>query len=178
MGDIEQLISVVEMKFNKKNDGGPGKVDVQMAPMIDIVFQLLIFFMLTLKILSPEGDFNINMPLGAVGTPDPDQTPPTNLDVVLTANDDGSLRQVSFGGRPLGNNFPACFQVLNKEIEIAVRDSKKFSEELEVTLSPDYNLHNRFTIAAISACRGKARPDGTMITLVEKIKFSNIQRPE
>ncbi len=35
-----------------------------MTPMIDVVFQLLIFFMLTLKIIAPEGDFNINMPLG------------------------------------------------------------------------------------------------------------------
>ncbi len=44
----------------KKNE----KIEPQMAPMIDVVFQLLIFFMLTLKITSPEGDFNINMPLG------------------------------------------------------------------------------------------------------------------
>ncbi|MEZ5942063.1 MAG: biopolymer transporter ExbD [Planctomycetaceae bacterium] len=165
------------MKFRKKEDGG-GKVDIQMAPMIDIVFQLLIFFMLTLKILAPEGDFNINMPLGAPATPDPDVTPPTNLDVVLTANDDGTLRQVALGGRPLGNNFPSCFQTLNQEIEIAVRDSKKFNEDIEVTLTPDYNLHHRYTVAAISACRGKVGPDGRTITFVEKIKFSNIQRPE
>ena len=33
--------------------------------MIDIVFQLLIFFMLNLKIVAPEGNFNINMPIAA-----------------------------------------------------------------------------------------------------------------
>ena len=32
----------------------------QMTPMIDVVFQLLIFFMLTLKIIEPEGNFDIN----------------------------------------------------------------------------------------------------------------------
>ena len=165
------------MAFGKREDGG-GKVDVQMAPMIDIVFQLLIFFMLTLKILSPEGDFNINMPLAAVGNPDPNETPPTNLDVTLKSNSDGSLNQLIFGGKPLGNNFPGCFQVLNKEIEMAVRDSKKFNEDLEVTLNPDYDLHHRYVIAAISACRGKANADGTMTPFVEKIKFSNIQKPQ
>jgi biopolymer transport protein ExbD len=36
-----------------------------MTPMIDVVFQLLIFFMCTLKVIEPEGDFDISMPLGA-----------------------------------------------------------------------------------------------------------------
>ena len=38
------------------------KLETNMSAMIDIVFQLLIFFMLTLKIVEPEGDFNVNMP--------------------------------------------------------------------------------------------------------------------
>ena len=92
------------------------KIEMQMSAMIDIVFQLLIFFMLTLKIIAPEGDFNINMPLGAIGTPDPTQTPPMDLKVSLAANEDGSLNQVFFGGRGLGNDFPACFERLNFEI--------------------------------------------------------------
>ena len=164
--------------MKRRGDSLPSKVDIPMSPMIDIVFQLLIFFMLTLKILSPEGDFNINMPLGAVGAPDPDVVPPTNLDGVIQANADGSLQQLSFGGRPLGNNVPACFDALNREVEIAVRDAKKFAEDVEVTLSPDYNIDYKYTVAAISACRGKMKPDGTMVTFVEKIKFSAIQRPQ
>ena len=51
------------MKFRNTNKEVE-KIEPQMAPMIDIVFQLLIFFMLTLKIVEPEGDFSINMPLG------------------------------------------------------------------------------------------------------------------
>jgi hypothetical protein len=35
-----------------------------MTPMIDVVFQLMSFFMCTLKIVAPEGDFDIRMPLG------------------------------------------------------------------------------------------------------------------
>ena len=41
------------------------KFELQMTPMIDVVFLLLIFFMLTFKITIPEGNFNINMPLTA-----------------------------------------------------------------------------------------------------------------
>ena len=35
-----------------------------LTPLIDVVFLLLIFFLLTLKIIEPEGEFNINMPIG------------------------------------------------------------------------------------------------------------------
>ena len=41
------------------------KIDINMTPMIDIVFQLLAFFIMTLKIVQPEGDFDVRMPLGA-----------------------------------------------------------------------------------------------------------------
>ena len=54
------------MKLTKKRVE-PEKLETNMSAMIDVVFQLLIFFMLTLKIVEPEGDFNINMP--AQGTP-------------------------------------------------------------------------------------------------------------
>ena len=43
-----------------------------MTPMIDIVFNLLIFFVMTFKITAPEGDFNVKMPAQAAqGVPDP-----------------------------------------------------------------------------------------------------------
>ena len=54
-----------------RNQKKPEKIEPQMAPMIDVVFLLLIFFMLTLKIISPEGDFNINMPAVAQAQPEP-----------------------------------------------------------------------------------------------------------
>jgi biopolymer transport protein ExbD len=40
----------------KKASGGPAKIPIDMTPMIDCVFQLIIFFMLTLKIRANEGD--------------------------------------------------------------------------------------------------------------------------
>ena len=47
------------------------KINIDMTPMIDVVFQLLIFFMLTLKIKADEGDFSINMPLGETQMSEP-----------------------------------------------------------------------------------------------------------
>ena len=47
------------------------KIDINMTPMIDIVFQLLAFFIMTLKIVQPEGDFDVRMPLGAAAAAAP-----------------------------------------------------------------------------------------------------------
>ena len=46
--------------MSRKERQEPEKLETNMSAMIDVVFQLLIFFMLTLKIVEPEGDFTIS----------------------------------------------------------------------------------------------------------------------
>ena len=53
----------MSVKFKKR--GLPDKIPIDMTPMIDIVFQLLTFFCMTLRVSEAEGDFNIKMPLAA-----------------------------------------------------------------------------------------------------------------
>ena len=40
-------------------------IRLQMAAMIDVVFLLLVFFVMTFRIVPVEGDFNVKMPLHA-----------------------------------------------------------------------------------------------------------------
>src|SRR5688500_16450611 len=76
----------------KKPEGA--KIAIDMTPMIDIVFQLLTFFIMTLKIAAAEGDFNIRMPLSAprAGPPDPNALPPMKL--YLKADSAGNCSRV------------------------------------------------------------------------------------
>ena len=53
------------MKVRHSSSTGKDKIELQMTPMIDIVFQLLVFFIMTFKIVAQEGDFNIKMPVSA-----------------------------------------------------------------------------------------------------------------
>jgi biopolymer transport protein ExbD len=48
------------MKRRRKTDNAA--VEMQMGPMIDMVFLLLVFFMVTAKPLKPEADINIGLP--------------------------------------------------------------------------------------------------------------------
>lgn len=163
------------MKLRHKSEAV--KIEAQMAPMIDVVFQLLIFFMLTLKILAPEGDFNINMPLGQAAQQDSSDI---NLDIKvrLLANPDGTLQNVVIGKRQLGND-PAVFERLNSTILGMVgRPGERASDDMEVEIDADYGLHYTYTIQAISACTGKLDPVTKQpVRYVDKIKFAKPRPP-
>lgn len=151
------------------------KIETQMAPMIDVVFLLLIFFMLTLKIVEPEGDFDINMPIGA-----PAQSAVTDAElppfkVRMEADPDtGELRQLSFNGIALGSGR-GVFDVLNGEILKSVNALQAAGpgnlDRQEVEIDPDYGLRYENIISAISACSGRM-VDGRMVRYISRIKFA------
>jgi len=153
---------------------------LNLTPMIDIVFQLLVFFIMTFKIVSPEGDFNIRMPLAAPseGIPDPMQLPP--IKVRMAAKADGSLLGVQMGTRTLSRENP--FDDLHMQIREIVGDDTgpgSIAESTEVELDCDYNLDFEYVIAAITAVSGYVADDGTgVIKLVENIKFSPPKVPK
>jgi biopolymer transport protein ExbD len=70
------------------------KVEINMTPMIDVVFQLMSFFMCTLKVVSPEGDFDIRMPIAAAAAaaPDDQQVPPVRVKLSARALTGASRR--------------------------------------------------------------------------------------
>ncbi len=161
------------MKVSKSAQAGlPDRVSFDMTPMIDCCFQLIIFFMLTLKIMTPEGDFNIKMPLAAPseGVPEPDQLPP--IKVRLKAGPDGKLMGIELGNRSLGTRFAA----LRAQIRDMVGDSAgPGGSSAEVELDCDYELKYTYVIEAITAVSGYVK-DGYVQKLVEKIKFAPPRR--
>jgi biopolymer transport protein ExbD len=161
------------MKIRRRDDGT--KVETQMAAMIDIVFQLLIFFMLTLKIVAEEGQFDINMPVGQASSQPPDKV---NLEykVRLLADSQGRLADIRVGDRSLGNDVPGAFQRLNNDVRSWANSGGTYSDDLEVELDADYNLHYEYVIKAISAATGTVQGD-RKIKFLEKIKFAPPRRP-
>ncbi|MBX3437707.1 MAG: biopolymer transporter ExbD [Planctomycetaceae bacterium] len=155
------------------------KIEMQMAPMIDVVFQLLIFFMLTLKILSPEGDFNVNMPIGQARA-DEDTELRDVIPVRLSANPDGTLKDVALGSRSLGNDERVFDRLNNDMVGLVGRGAGGFSDEVEVEIDFDYGLRYNYVIQALSACTGRINPQTKeVVTLVDKVKFAKPRpRPE
>ena len=160
------------VKFKKR--GLPDKIPIDMTPMIDIVFQLLTFFCMTLKIVDEEGDFNIKMPLAAprAGVPDPDQLPP--IKVRMRADQNGNLVDLVLNERSFSG--PTRWKQLHDHVDGLVGGGS-MSASAEVELDCDYALKYEHVIEAITAVSGSIGDDGQIVKLVEKIKFSP-PRPE
>ncbi len=153
------------------------KITPQMAPMIDVVFQLLIFFMLTLRIVESEGDFNINMPAHIPSQMMTDAPVFPDIKVRLEAMPDGSLRMLYLGPNQLGNDRQA-FQELNRQIlTIIGKPGNPLTKDIEVEIDADYNLGFQHVISAVSACTGRLSKQGQVVRYVEKIKFAPPKRP-
>jgi len=92
------------MRIRRRASHDDDKIELQMTPMIDIVFQLLVFFIMTFKIITQEGDFNVKMPLAAnTGMSVDPSVPPMKLR--LTANSEGELTGIRLNDITFGNQF-------------------------------------------------------------------------
>jgi biopolymer transport protein ExbD len=151
------------------------KVELQMTPMIDVVFLLLVFFVMTFRIRVPEGDFHLKMPLEAPteGVPEMSDLPP--LKVRLRAGVEGGLAGIQLNELPL-----TSFSELHEQVLALVGDARgpgSFADQTEIELDSDYALRFEYTIDAISAVSGYVTPRGEIVRLIEKIKFAPPRGP-
>lgn len=146
------------------------KIALQMTPMIDIVFQLLIFFIMTFKIVALEGDFNIKMPSAAPseGAPDEDQLPPIVLK--LSADAAGNLTSIMLNDQPLESFSELHSYIIDLVGQDAGPDTGLAGAEVEIDCDPNLKYVN--TVEAMTAVTGKVAEDGTIIKLIEKVKFT------
>ncbi len=156
-----------------RHTGRKEKIELQMTPMIDIVFQLLVFFIMTFKIIQPEGDFNILMPLAPspMGLPDDEPLPPMTIE--LKADRTGDLADIRMNDRSMGTNFRA----LRNHVLTIVGDPRgpdSRAKSAEVELDFDSHLKYKYVIEAITAISGMIDPEDhtKLIKLIEKINFA------
>jgi len=137
-----------------------------MTPMIDCVFQLLIFLMLTLKIAAPEGDFNVKMPAqGAHGAwPDSGPCPPSRFASWPRKRPD---RRDEIRRCPRQGLAGTANQV--REI-VGDAPGPGTLENTEIEFDCDYNLRYEYGIQAMTAVSATSA-DGHVVKLVEKISY-------
>ncbi len=168
--------------YDKKYD----EIKLQMTPMIDIVFQLLVFFIMTYKVTAMEGDYNIIMPAAASEPTMTEEILDDVIQVKLTAGDDRYLAsiQVTLGAREetfAGVSSPdkaarqPAFDGLHNFVLGVVGGNKDpaTASEIEAEIEIDYDLRYEDAISAIEAVSGYKRDDGQIVKLIEKIKFRN-----
>lgn len=143
-----------------------------MTSMIDIVFLLLVFFVMTFKISAQEGDFNIKMPTPGSGS----LADPTQLSIKLRLKSDGSggLQEIVLNEQL---NFGTDWNALRAKILELVGGSAgpDGQEGPEVEIDLDYDLHYVHVIQAITSVTGYRSGDD-IVRLVQRIKFAPVRK--
>ncbi|HMP79095.1 MAG TPA: biopolymer transporter ExbD [Pirellulaceae bacterium] len=162
------------MKFRKGIQKAQD-IRLNMTAMIDIVFQLLVFFIMTFKITAMEADFNVRMPLASEQVARPDEVLPTVIRVNLRAGGDRHIAGVDVDNEIQSMTFDQSdmFQRLTEFVErtLAREGDASTAPEVEVEFTIAEALRYKYTVMAMEAVSGKVLPDGTTKRLIEKIKF-------
>ena len=155
-----------------KNDE---EVTLNMTAMIDIVFQLLVFFIMTFKVVTMEGDFDIKMPMAAEQTTTDFEKVTTLITVKITADDQGQVASLSADNGSRGESFSEdIFGGLTQFVEQTLGSAEgdpSSADDFEVEFDIDFGLRYEHTVKAIESVSGKIQADGTIKKLVEKFKL-------
>ncbi|MGI9469749.1 MAG: ExbD/TolR family protein [Rubripirellula sp.] len=158
------------MKIRNRADAE--KSGLNMTSMIDVVFLLLIFFVMTFKIVELEGDFSVRMPLAGSDsmTMDPTDLP---LKLRLQADENGKLTTMSLNEINLGTDFD---QLRANVVELIGTTAPVEGEDgPEIEIDTDYNLRYEYVIRSITAVSGY-KQGNEVVKLIEKIKFAKPRR--
>jgi biopolymer transport protein ExbD len=126
------------MRLRKKNDQ---KTEIEMSSMIDIVFQLLVFFMCATSFFVAESQLNVNLPSSKSSV----DSSRIAVDIVVNILSDGSI---VVNGRkmdtPESKELPQLRQLLYNL-------SESF-EDQPVIISGDWNVPHERIIDVLNAC--------------------------
>ena len=164
----------------RKIESGKGEAKLQMTSMIDVVFLLLAFFVVTYKTPEVEGDFNIRMPVEAQSTSVSDDFDDASPVVVtLSADANGALTGIRFGEAKVKDMAAlrvATFQYANANgltfQEAFSGATPEFRADVEIELDCDPQLRYGFAMQAITAVTGYLNSEDQLVKMVEKVTFS------
>ena len=157
----------------------PDEIKLNMTAMIDIVFQLLVFFILTFKVVAMEGDFNIKMPLASESADTLDEELPDLITVRLLAGENGNIASIIVDDNE-NLTEATMYQDLTRIVEqrLAGEGDPESESETEVEFEIAYNLKYSYTVKAIEAVSGRIQQDGTVKKLVQKVTFKDTKKDE
>lgn len=121
------------------------RVDLNMTSMIDCVFLLLIFFIMTLAFPKVEGNLPAHLPKGGrPGTPA--GLPPKPTEVVVRLDFASNALQISVNGKDLGNSLA----LLKRKLAL-FRDN---DAQMKVTIDGASDVPYEYVVNTLNICAG------------------------
>lgn len=109
----EEVVHHVSTRKKRKKGVGGESMQLQMTSMIDVVFLLLIYFVITANFTIDEGTLLATMPgNSSQDRPEDDLDPPVNID--LTSADDGVTYSIVVNGQRIENATALAGYMINR----------------------------------------------------------------
>jgi biopolymer transport protein ExbD len=124
------------MRFQQEEDPG---VSIPMGPMIDVVFQMLIFFMVATSYVQTETELRVSLPSQQGGQP-----PPVIVQVHIEADGSISVNDVPYDN-PASRELPEL-----RSRFLLLLDTDR---NLPVVLVPDPDLPHQRLVDVLNACQ-------------------------
>jgi biopolymer transport protein ExbD len=163
------------MRRNRKRS--QSEVELNLAAMLDMAFQLLTFFILTFKPAPIEGQVLLRMPppqpvtnltSGERAGSDPNNLNPlqglSTLVISALANTDGNLKQMAVGEAPIGG-----LTALERTLEDIFRDPGSGFDQ--VIIQVDSRLHYGPLMQIIDVCTRQKLPSGEPLTKLSFVEL-------
>jgi biopolymer transport protein ExbD len=158
----------MQFRCQTKPPASSGKLE--MSSMIDVVFLLLIFFVMTFQIVAAEGQFQVSLAAGERKGP----APPIDVPIMITLSADsgGHLTGIAMNDRTVES-----IDQLNAHVRDLVATVGAGAEGLKARVRCDRNLRYQYTIDAIGACKGYLDTAGEKVELIHDVQLVNVPQP-
>jgi len=123
------------------------KAELQIAPLIDVVFLLLIYFMVTAALIKKEADMSVSLP-GQVQQTEPMDMPDEQIIDILS--DGRVLLNNRFYGEDGGRDLPELEETLIRYREA----SESLGSKALITIQPEDDTMHERVIDVLNACAG------------------------
>ncbi len=120
-------------------------VEMQMGPMIDMVFLLLVFFMVSAKPIKPEADINLGLP--GMAEQDAPVDLPDEQRILIRANGEVALNE-----QTLAAPGDTALEKFTETLSRLVQSAQAARSELLVTLAPEDEARHQRLVDVLNAC--------------------------
>lgn len=174
------------MSRRHRRKKGGGGVELNLAAMLDMAFQMLAFFVLTFKPAPVEGQLSMHLP-PPVAVTNPDSKPDPNagggdgpapsdentLNLFVTANDRGDADTVKMGARPISKGAlnKVLLNRINEELKVVFNGAQLPFDRIQLSVDP--RLRYDELMKLVDLCTKQKLPNGE---LLQRISF--IEMPE
>jgi biopolymer transport protein ExbD len=152
IGDIPEGDEIIRHQTpRKRREVKTASMQLNLTAMIDVIFQLLIYFVITASFLVGEGVITARLPAGTGGQPDEIKPPEQPLNILLSSAGAYGVRISIQNSHQSPQDFDALVQMLSHLQHTPANPAGIYPADNPVMIKPDGNVRWQHVVNAFNA---------------------------